>query len=201
MSRKFEGKELVIATHNKGKLKEIGELLEGRAEKLYAASDFGLEAPAETGTTFLENATIKALFTAKATGKPALADDSGLCVDALDGAPGVYSADWAEDPGKPRDFYMAMGKVEKLVGNHSNRKAHFVSCLVLAWPDGHTESFEGHAHGEVVFPPRGTNGFGYDPIFRPNGAELTYGEMNQDEKNATNHRAVAFKGIVQKCFR
>lgn len=198
--RKFTGDELVVATHNKGKLKELRELFGDKVKKLSAASDYGVEAPEETGTTFIENALIKAQAVAKATGKPALADDSGLCVDALDGAPGVYSADWAEQPGQPRDFALAMGKVNTLLKGGTDKKAHFVSCLVLAWPDGHYEVVEGKAHGSITWPPRGEQGFGYDPIFVPDGDSRTYGEMSADEKNATNHRAVAFKKMLAKCF-
>jgi XTP/dITP diphosphohydrolase len=199
-ARKFSGDELVVATHNKGKLKELRELFGDKVKKLSAASDYGVEAPEETGTTFFENALIKAQTVAKATGKPALADDSGLCIDALDGAPGVYSADWAEQKDKPRDFTMAMNKVNTLMAGNPDKKAHFVSCLVLAWPDGHYEVVEGHAHGHITWPPRGTNGFGYDPIFTPEGDTRTYGEMSGDEKNATNHRAVAFKKLLATCF-
>jgi XTP/dITP diphosphohydrolase len=199
-ARKFSGDELVVATHNKGKLRELRGLFGDKVKKLSAASDYGVEAPPETGTTFIENALIKAQTVAKETGKPALADDSGLCIEALDGAPGVYSADWAEEPGKPRDFGMAMEKVNKLMAGNPNRKAYFVSCLVLAWPDGHYEAVEGHAHGTVTWPPRGDQGFGYDPIFTPDGDSRTYGEMSADEKNATNHRAVAFKKMLAKCF-
>ena len=198
--RKFSGDELVVATHNKGKLKELRELFGDRVKKLSTASDYGVEAPAETGVTFLENALIKAQTVAKATGKPALADDSGLCVDALDGAPGVYSADWAEEPGKPRDFGMAMNKVNELLARSPDKSAHFVSCLVVAWPDGHYEFVEGYAHGAITWPPRGAEGFGYDPIFVPEGDTRSYGEMSSDEKNATNHRAVAFKKMLAKCF-
>jgi XTP/dITP diphosphohydrolase len=199
-ARKFTGDELVVATHNKGKLRELHELFGDRVKKLSSAADYGVEAPAETGTTFIENALIKAQTVAKATGKPALADDSGLCVDALDGAPGVYSADWAEEPGKPRDFGMAMEKVNKLMAGNPDTKAHFVSCLVLAWPDGHYEAVEGFAQGKILWPPRGANGFGYDPIFVPDGDSRSYGEMTAEEKNATNHRAAAFKKMLAKCF-
>jgi XTP/dITP diphosphohydrolase len=198
--RKFTGDELVVATHNHGKLRELRELFGHRVKKLSAASDYGIEAPAETGTTFLENALIKAQTVAQATGKPALADDSGICIDALGGAPGVYSADWAEEEGKPRDFYKAMQRVHDEMGGNANKKAHFVSCLVLAWPDGHYEAVEGHAHGTVTWPPRGDKGFGYDPVFVPDGDNRTYGEMSADEKNTTNHRAVSFKKLLAKCF-
>lgn len=198
MTRKFSGAELVIATHNRGKLAEFRALFGDRVETLLCAADFGLESPAETGTTFIENATIKALAVAQATGKPALADDSGLCVAALKGDPGVYSADWAE-PG--RDFGKAMQKVHAAMGDATDRDAYFVSCLVLCWPDGHCESVEGHAHGEIVWPARGVGGHGYDPIFQPAGHDRTYAEMTEDEKNAISHRAIAFRMMMDKCFR
>lgn len=201
--RVFSGDELVVATHNAGKLRELRAMFGAKVKTLSAASDYGLDAPAETGTTFIENATIKAQYVAKATGKIALADDSGICVSALAGAPGVYAADWAEKQDGTRDFRMAMQKVHdgmQKAADKADTKAYFVSCLVLAWPDGHTEAVEGHAHGHVVWPPRGENGFGYDAMFVPDGDARTYGEMNADEKNATNHRAVAFKKMMQKCF-
>jgi XTP/dITP diphosphohydrolase len=199
--RLFSGGELVLATHNKGKLKEIGALLGARVGKVSSAADYGIEAPAETGTTFLENARIKALAVAKAAGKPALADDSGFCVSALKGAPGVYSADWAEEPGKPRDFAMAMQRVYREMGASADKKAQFSCCLVLAWPDGHAESVEGVVRGEVTWPPRGSGGFGYDPIFMPEGESRTYGEMTSTEKEKSSHRADAFKKLMAKCFR
>ncbi len=199
-SRAFSGDELVVATHNNGKLKELRELFGDKVKKLSSAADYGLDSPAETGTTFIENALIKAQYVAQKTGKPAIADDSGLCVAALDGAPGVYSADWAEEEGKPRDFGMAMNKVNKAMAGNPDTAAHFVSCLVLAWPDGHYEAVEGYAHGNVTWPPRGNNGFGYDPMFVPKGDTRSYGEMTADEKNATNHRADAFKKMLAKCF-
>ena len=199
--RPFTGDELVVATHNKGKLKELRELFGDRVKKLTAASDYGIEAPPETGTTFVENALIKAQTVAKATGKPALADDSGICIDALGGAPGVYSADWAEEERQPRAFSEAMERAHREMGDKpSSLKAHFVSRLVLAWPDGHYEVVEGYAHGTVTWPPRGDKGFGYDPMFIPDGDIRTYGEMDMDEKNATNHRAVSFKKMLEKCF-
>lgn len=198
--RKFDDAELVVATHNKGKLRELNEMFKGRVAKLSSASDYGVESPEETGTTFIENALIKAQVVAKATGKPALADDSGICISALNGAPGVYSADWAEEPGKPRDFYMAMERVRKEMGASTDKKAHFVSCLVLAWPDGHYEAVEGYAHGTISFPPRGEKGFGYDPIFVPDGETRSYGEMEQSEKEQTSHRADAFRKLLAKCF-
>lgn len=200
MARKFDGGELVLASHNKGKLREIDEMLKGRVEKLSSAADYGIEAPAETGTTFIENSVIKALAVAKATGKIALADDSGVCVSALNGAPGVYSADWAEEPGKPRDFGMAMKRVHDEVGSNPDKRAHFTCCLVLAWPDGHYEAVEGYVHGNITWPPRGDKGFGYDPIFVPNGETRTYGEMEHSEKESSSHRADAFKKLLARCF-
>jgi XTP/dITP diphosphohydrolase len=199
-ARRFTGDELVFATHNKGKLKELGEMLGARVAKISAASDYGIESPPETGTTFIENALIKAQVVAKASGKPALADDSGICISALNGAPGVYSADWAEEEGKPRDFGMAMRRVHDEMGASTDKKAHFVSCLVLAWPDGHYESVEGYAHGSITWPPRGDKGFGYDPIFVPEGETRTYGEMEAREKEQSSHRADAFKKLLAKCF-
>jgi XTP/dITP diphosphohydrolase len=200
MTRTFSSGELVVATHNKGKMAEFRHLFGNKVKNLYSAADFNLEAPAETGTTFIENALIKAKFVAAATGKIALADDSGLCVDALGGAPGVYSADWAEEEGKPRDFRMAMDRVHKEMGNAPDKKAHFVSVLALCWPDGHCEVVEGFAHGQIVWPPRGPHGHGYDPIFMPDGYTQTYGEMGEDAKNRISHRAQSFQLMIKKLF-
>ncbi|MCE9506741.1 MAG: RdgB/HAM1 family non-canonical purine NTP pyrophosphatase [Alphaproteobacteria bacterium] len=200
MTRKFSGPELVVATHNQGKLAEISEMLRGRNIKLYAASDFGLESPPETGTTFIENSLLKARFVASATGKIALADDSGICVDALGGAPGVYTADWAEEPGA-RDFNYAMKKIHDGIGNDPDRRAHFVSVLTLCWPDGHCETVEGFAHGKIIWPPRGQHGHGCDPVFMPDGYDITYAEMAAAEKNRISHRAEAFRKMIDKCFR
>ncbi|MDE2337307.1 MAG: RdgB/HAM1 family non-canonical purine NTP pyrophosphatase [Alphaproteobacteria bacterium] len=202
MIRKFSGGELIVATHNKGKLAEIGEMFrrEGLEIKLSSAAEHGLESPEETGVTCVENALLKAKFVAKATGKIALADDSGLFVSALNGAPGVYSADWAEtDNG--RDFKMAMERVHKEMGDNPDKKAYFTSVLTLCWPDGHCETVEGFAHGVIVWPPRGTQGHGYDPIFMPQGRNLTYGEITDAEKNKISHRADAFRKMMGKCFR
>lgn len=202
MIRKFSGGELIVATHNKGKLAEIGEMFrrEGLEIKLSSAAEHGLESPEETGVTCVENALLKAKFVAKATGKIALADDSGLFVLALNGAPGVYSADWAEtDNG--RDFKMAMERVHKEMGDNPDKKAYFTSVLTLCWPDGHCETVEGFAHGVIVWPPRGTQGHGYDPIFMPQGRNLTYGEITDAEKNKISHRADAFRKMMGKCFR
>lgn len=206
MTRRFEGSSLVIATHNRGKLAEFRQMFGSVPFALSSAADHGLSAPDETGTTFIENARIKALYTAQESGLPALADDSGLCVDVLQGAPGVYSADWA---GENRDFAMAMQKVhdamlemvpEKETWETCNRRAHFVSVLVLAWPDGHMEYAEGFARGEIVWPPRGKGGHGFDPIFMPEEDERVYAEMSESEKNVISHRARAFAEMQAKCF-
>ena len=199
--RKFDGRELVIASHNKGKLREIAELLAPFGVHVTSAGDHGLEEPEETEDTFAGNARIKAHFAAKATGLPALSDDSGIMVDALDGAPGVYTADWAETP-NGRDFPMAMEKVWRLLEEKNApfpRKAAFNSTLCLAWPDGHDEVFEGKVEGQVVWPMRGRQGHGYDPMFQPDGYDITFAEMDIDEKNRISHRADAFRKLVA-CF-
>lgn len=202
MTRRFEGSSLVVATHNKGKLEEIQALLEPFGIKLTSNTDHNLPEPEETETTFVGNARIKAHAAAKATGLPALADDSGLSVDALEGAPGVYTADWAETP-SGRDFIMAMEKTwEKLEAINAPypRTAQFRCTLVLAWPDGHDEVFEGVMPGQLVWPMRGDQGHGYDPIFQPEGFEITFGEMDRWEKNKISHRADAFNKLVKGCF-
>lgn len=202
MTRRFEGSSLVVATHNKGKLEEIQALLEPFGIKLTSNADHNLPEPEETETTFVGNARIKAHAAAKATGLPALADDSGLSVDALEGAPGVYTADWAETP-NGRDFIMAMEKTwEKLEAINAPypRTAQFRCTLVLAWPDGHDEVFEGVMPGQLVWPMRGDQGHGYDPIFQPEGFEITFGEMDRWEKNKISHRADAFNKLVKGCF-
>ena len=202
MTRKFDGKELLVATHNRGKLEEIERLLAPFGIKVTCAADHGLEEPEETETTFVGNARIKAHYAVKQTGLPALADDSGIAVDALGGAPGVYTADWAETP-NGRDFKMAMertwGELES-VSAPEPRTARFCSTLVLAWPDGHDEVFEGTIEGRVVWPMRGSEGHGYDPIFMPNGYDITFGQMDFDEKNRISHRADAFGKLVKGCF-
>ena len=200
--RRFAGGKLVLASHNRGKLAEIQALLAPFSVQAVSAADLGLPEPAETETTFVGNARIKAHAAASATGLPALADDSGITVDALGGAPGVYTADWAETP-NGRDFGMAMDKVwAALEASHAPypRLAQFRSTLVLAWPDGHDEMFEGVMAGEVVWPKRGTNGHGYDPIFQPEGHTLTFAEMNDAAKNAISHRGKAFAKLVAGCF-
>jgi XTP/dITP diphosphohydrolase len=187
-------KTLVLASHNKGKLKEFGTLLEGLVGEVKSAGELGLIEPPETGTTFLENATMKAVTAMKACGLPCLSDDSGLSVNALDGAPGVYSADWA---GEPRDFQKAMSLVHEKMGDAADRSAHFTSVLVLAYPDGRIETFEGRIDGDIVWPPRGSGGFGYDPMFQPSGYGRTFGEIPPAEKQAISHRARAVEKLVE----
>ena len=200
--RKFTGDRLVVATHNTGKLEEISALLHPFAVAVTSAGELGLPEPAETETTFIGNARIKAHFAAQATGLPALADDSGICIDALDGAPGVYTADWAETP-QGRDFVLAMTRAWtelEAVAAPLPRRAQFRCTLVLAWPDGHDEVFEGVMPGQVVWPMRGDQGHGYDPIFQPDGFDITFGEMDRWKKNEISHRADAFRKLVQGCF-
>lgn len=201
--RKLAPGRLVIASHNEGKVREITALLGPHGMEPVSAGSLGLPEPEETGTTFAENARIKALASATASGLPALADDSGLEVKALGGRPGVYTADWAErqwfEGEKGRDWYMAMGKVEGLLcerGPDVDRAAAFVCTLCLAWPDGETALFEGRVEGSLVWPPRGTQGFGYDPVFQPAGHALTFGEFEPAAKHAISHRAVAFARLV-----
>ena len=192
------GAKLVLASHNPGKLREIAELMAPLGVEVVSAGALGLPEPDETEDTFEGNARIKALAAATASGLPALSDDSGFCVAALGGAPGVVSALWA-GPGK--DFTPAMDRVRREMGGAADRRAWFVSVLCLAWPDGHAECFEGRVDGSVVWPPRGRLGFGYDPMFLPEGGALTYGEMDQGEKHATSHRARAFVKLVEACFQ
>ena len=201
--RKFTGDRLVIASHNAGKLREIAKLLAPFGVEVSSAGDYNLEEPEETESTFVGNARIKAHFAAKATGLPALSDDSGISVDALDGAPGVYTADWAETP-NGRDFPMAMEKVWQLLEKKSApspRHAAFNCTLCLAWPDGHDEVFEGIAPGHVTWPMRGTKGFGFDPMFVPNGHSITFAEMEPDQKQPLTHRADAFRKLVTAALK
>lgn len=200
MARVFEGNELVIATHNAGKAREISDLLKPYINDFFTARDLDLPEPEETETTFEGNARLKALAAAKASGKPALADDSGLSVTALGGDPGIYSARWAVTPDGARDFNFAMDKVREALGAAEDRSAAFVCALALAWPDGHVECFEGRVEGVLVFPPRGEKGFGYDPIFVPRGHTLTFAEMEPDAKHEISHRADAFRRLVETCF-
>ena len=197
MARRFEGHELVIASHNPGKIREIGDLLKPFDVAVMSAGALGLDEPEETETTFIGNALLKANASAAGSGRPALADDSGLAVTALGGAPGIYSARWA-GPGK--DFSVAMQRVQNELGDSADLSAHFVCALALAWPDGHAETFEGRVDGTLTFPPRGEKGFGYDPIFIPNGYDVTFAEMDPEKKHAMSHRADAFRQLVAACF-
>lgn len=199
MTRKFEGGKLVVASHNPGKVREIADLLAPFGIETVSAADLGLPEPDETGATFRENAELKALAAAKAASLPALADDSGLCVDALSGAPGIRSARWA---GPNKDFDFAMEKLRRgmIEAGLSDTGAHFVCGLALAWPDGHADYFEGRVDGELVWPPRGDKGFGYDPVFVANGYDITFGEMDPREKHGISHRAHAFRQLVDACF-
>ena len=200
--RKFSGNRLLVATHNRGKLEEIAKLLEEFEISVVSAGDLGLPEPVETEDSFVGNARIKAHAAAQATGLPALSDDSGITIEALDGAPGVYTADWAETP-TGRDFVMAMTKTwDKLeaAAAPEPRLAQFRCTLVLAWPDGHDEVFEGVMAGQIVWPMRGDQGHGYDPIFQPLGSDLTFGEMDRWQKNRISHRADAFRKLVEGCF-
>ncbi|MEQ8365728.1 MAG: RdgB/HAM1 family non-canonical purine NTP pyrophosphatase [Roseicyclus sp.] len=197
--RKFDGKTLLVATHNKGKLDEISALLAPFGITVTGAKDHDLPEPEETGTTFVENARIKAHAAATATGLPALSDDSGIEIDALNGAPGVYTADWAETAAG-RDFRMAMQRTHdelEAISAPFPRTARFCCTLVLAWPDGHDEVFPGVMEGQVVWPMRGEQGHGYDPIFQPAGYDMTFGEMDRWEKNKISHRADAFAKLVR----
>ncbi len=197
--RKFDGKTLLVATHNQGKLDEISALLAPFGITVTGAKDHDLPEPEETGTTFVENARIKAHAAATATGLPALSDDSGIEIDALNGAPGVYTADWAETAAG-RDFRMAMQRTHdelEAISAPFPRTARFCCTLVLAWPDGHDEVFPGVMEGQVVWPMRGEQGHGYDPIFQPAGYDMTFGEMDRWEKNKISHRADAFAKLVR----
>jgi len=206
--RRITGR-LLIATHNPGKLAELRELVAPYQIDAISAGDMGLSEPEESGTTFRANARIKAEAAAKAAGLPAFADDSGLVVDALDSAPGIYSARWA---GPDKNFQAAMAMVEQKLGERgattpAQRSAHFVSALCVAWPDGHVEEFEGRVDGTIVWPPRGEMGFGYDPIFLPDGHARTFGEMPSEEKHGLppkgrglSHRARAFLKLAEACL-
>ncbi len=209
MSRQLTS-PIVIATHNPGKLREMRELLAPFGIEAQSAGELGLAEPEETGTTFAANAALKAMAAAKATGKPAFADDSGLVVDALDGEPGIHSARWA---GPDKDFRGAMNTIQTLLVERGattpeRRRAHFIAALCLAWPDGHIEEFEGRIDGVVTWPPRGDAGFGYDPLFLPDGFQRTFGEMSAEEKHGLppkgkglSHRARAFVKLAEACLR
>jgi XTP/dITP diphosphohydrolase len=201
--RAFNEKTLLIATHNAGKLEEFRQIMTPLGITVTSAAEHNLPEPEETETTFVGNARIKAHAAAKATGLPALADDSGLEVMALDGAPGVYTADWAETP-NGRDFVMAMEKTHaKLIAAQAPQPWHarFCCTLVLAWPDGHDEVVEGHANGQLVWPRRGQDGHGYDPMFQPDGETRTFAEMTADEKNILSHRGKAIAALMKACFQ
>ncbi|QPC86228.1 RdgB/HAM1 family non-canonical purine NTP pyrophosphatase [Mesorhizobium sp. NBSH29] len=204
------GQKIVVASHNEGKLREFADLMVPFGLEAKSAKDFGLPEPEETGTTFEQNAYIKAFAAASATGLPALSDDSGLVVDALDGQPGVYTADWAQKPEGGRDFMMAMQKTEDMlrqrrVTTEAERSGRFVAVICLCQPDGEAEYFRGEAEGHLVWPPRGEKGFGYDPIFVPQGFSQTFGEMTAEEKHgwkpgeteALSHRARAFQKFAR----
>ena len=196
--RKLQPGKLVIASHNEGKVHEIRALLEPYGIEPVSAGSLGIPEPVETGTSFAANAELKARFSADLSGMVSLADDSGLCVDALNGDPGVYTADWAETP-NGRDWYLAMQKVEDALqakGPEAGRDAHFVCVLSLCWPDGHVESFEGRCEGTLTWPPRGTMGFGYDPVFVPLNDTRSFAELDPEEKHAISHRADAFRKLV-----
>lgn len=204
MARKFTEGQLVVASHNTGKAREIVELLAAFPVKVLSAKDLDLPEPEETGLTYIDNAVLKAVAATKACGLPALADDSGMSVDVLGGAPGIYSARWA---GPNKDFAFAMERVRREMAEQEratgvkNDTAQFNCTLALAWPDGHVEHFTGVLPGHLVFPPRGLNGFGYDPIFIPDGYDITCGEMAHDFKQTISHRALAFRQLVNACFR
>jgi len=194
------GERIVLATHNAGKVREVSALVAPHGIAVVSAGELGLPEPAETETSFLGNARIKALAAATASGLPALSDDSGFSVASLGGAPGVYTADWAIQPDGTRDYAAAMRKVMEAALDFEDRGAWFTCALVLAWPDGHVEGFEGKAPGSWVWPPRGANGFGYDPVFVPAGGTQSFGEMAPDAKHAISHRARAFAQMLAACF-
>jgi XTP/dITP diphosphohydrolase len=204
--RRFTDRKLVIASHNKGKLREMVELMAPLGIEAMLASDLGLPEPEETEDSYIGNAKLKALAAARASGLPALADDSGLSVEALGGSPGIYSARWADkngpsgQAGGERDFNIGMDRVLRELSAHNNRRARFVSALALAWPDGHCELFEAWVEGEIIHEKRGDRGFGYDPIFRPLGYDITFGEMDPDHKREISHRAESFRQLMAACF-
>lgn len=197
MARRFEQDRLVIASHNAGKVREIAELLNPFGVDVVSAGELALDEPEETGTTFIDNALLKAHAAAKAANLPALADDSGLAVNFLAGAPGIYSARWA---GPNKDFMIAMERIEEMLRGSEDRSAKFICALALAWPDGHAEVFEGTVSGDITWPPRGDKGFGYDPIFVADTMDITFAEMEPDAKHAISHRADAFRKLVDACF-
>lgn len=196
--RKIEhGSKLVIATHNTGKAKEISSLLSPFQIQTYSAKELNLPEPEETGSSFYENAKIKAMAAALQSGLPSLADDSGFCINALNGDPGIYSARWA---GPNKDYAMAMQTMHEKLEGFQDRSCYFVSVLCLAFPDGFTCEFEGKINGEFIWPARGENGHGYDPIFQPDGFSVTFAEMTEAEKNKISHRGLAFQQFIKHCF-
>ncbi len=198
MPRRFTEGRLVVASHNAGNVTEIGDLLAPYDLDVVSAAELNLPEPEETGTTFVANAILKVEAAVQGSNLPCLADDSGLAVAGLEGDPGIYSARWA---GLERDFKAAMALVNDKLGDNPNRRAYFISVLSLAWPDGHMENFEGRVYGTLVWPPRGRCGFGYDPMFMPDGHDKTFGEIPYDEKQRISHRAVAFQKLIDGCFR
>ncbi len=191
----LNNKRLVVATHNPGKVKEFATLLAGITTDVVSASTLGLPEPEETGTTFEENALLKARAACLSPKDVALADDSGLCVTALKGDPGLYSARWG---GPQRDFARAMQRVQNEIGDAADRSAYFICVLALVWHDGHNELFEGRIHGQMVWPPRGSHGHGYDPVFMPNGYDRTFAEMGEDDKNVISHRGIATRKLLAR---
>ena len=198
MARQFTENRLVIASHNPGKVREISDLLTPWSISVVSAAELDLPEPEETGLSFRANAKLKSDAAAFVAKLPALADDSGLAVNALNGAPGIYSARWA---GAEKNFSVAMARVNREMGDNPDRGAQFVCALALTWPDGHSEVFEGRVRGTLVWPPRGTKGFGYDPMFLGDGDAATYGEIAPEEKHAKSHRAIAFRKLITACFQ
>ncbi len=197
MPRRFPGGKLILASHNQGKVREIRELLAPYNAEVISAGELGLPEPEETGLSFVANAELKSLAAAMDAQMIAISDDSGLAVDALNGAPGIYSARWA---GPEKDFGLAMRKIQNAMDDSPVKTARFICALSLAWPDGHCETVEGKVEGTLTFPPRGEHGFGYDPIFIPEGFDITFGEMDPARKHEMSHRADAFRKLVAACF-
>ncbi|MFT6580186.1 MAG: XTP/dITP diphosphohydrolase [Alphaproteobacteria bacterium] len=196
-ARRFSGDQLVIASHNAGKVREIDDLIRPFGVSAVSAGDLGLAEPIEDGDSFKANAIIKALAATRVSKLPALADDSGLAITALGGEPGIYSARWA---GENKDFNAAMARANTALDGQADRSAAFICALALAWPDNHVECFEGRVSGDIVWPPRGDRGFGYDPVFRPTGFDITFAEMEPVAKHRISHRAKAFEQLVAACF-
>lgn len=199
MARRLTEKRIVVASHNAGKVQEINDLLHPFGLEAVSAADLNLPEPDETEDTFIGNALLKARAAARASGLPALSDDSGLAVDALDGAPGIHSARYA---GPDRDFDYAMARLNRdmAASGRPERTARFICVLALVWPDGEEAAFEGKVEGEITFPPRGDHGFGYDPVFQPLGHSISFGEMDPTEKHGMSHRADAFRQLIAACL-